>query len=446
MADVKVTIGADSSEFHRTMSKVQKEIGGLKIGLGGLAGLGGGLLAINKAMDGLGMAVGRVSEFMKESVSQAAKMETLQVNFEVLTGSAQKAAEMIAAFRKEEQKSPLNTEDYAEAGKVLMSFGTAADDVMPVLKMLGDVSMGNSARFGQLSLAFAQTTAAGRLMGQEVLQFVNAGFNPLQQISKRTGETMLQLKKRMEDGGVSAQEVRQAFKDATSEGGRFFMAIERGAETFDGKMAQMRGAWQKAQADFGQGLSLGLKPLLDKITEQLPMLTSKFQEVGSIMGNMIKLGVEGNMQGFDEVGRIIGEAIRSGIGEPLLRIRDDIVDAAAGATGDLAGLVLGPAFSKSIESLTGASMGDALMREAATQSQMGRAGRDTGKGFLGTLKQGYQGLAQQYSTRPATAPAVAEQTSTPSSSASAYSPTELANINKGLQKIVQIIGGQPMPN
>jgi tape measure domain-containing protein len=118
----------------------------------------------------------------------------------------------------------------------MISFNVAAQDVEANLRMLSDVTGGNNERFKMMSLAFSQMSAAGRLMGQDLLQMVNAGFNPLQQISKTTGESMIELKKRMEDGGISTEEVRKAFQDATAEGGMFHGMTERLSETVSGKM------------------------------------------------------------------------------------------------------------------------------------------------------------------------------------------------------------------
>ena len=101
--------------------------------------------------------------------------------------------------------------------------------------MLGDVSQGNKERFDSLTLAFAQVGSAGKLSGQDLLQFVNAGFNPLNEISKMTGESMAELKERMSAGGVSAEEVAEAFKHATSEGGQFYQAMEHRAKPLTGR-------------------------------------------------------------------------------------------------------------------------------------------------------------------------------------------------------------------
>jgi len=239
-------------------------------------------------------------------------MESLTLQFEVLTKSAEKSRDLIKSFRDEAIKSPLSVVDYANAGKTLMAFGTSAEKTLPILKMLGDVSLGNSERFGSLALAFAQTQAAGRLMGQEVLQFVNAGFNPLQEISRKTGRSMIELKKAMEDGAISAAMVTDAFRSATSQGGLFFGAIEKGASTTEGKMAKVRDAVDSLQISFGTGLNEGLKVALDSTSTFLPQLESKFASAGTVLGQALKQAAEGNLETFAKIGILIGEAVARG--------------------------------------------------------------------------------------------------------------------------------------
>ena len=77
-------------------------------------------------------------------------------------------------------------------------------------------------------------------MGQDLLQMVNAGFNPLESIAKKTGETMAEVKQRMSDGGVSVGEVEEAMRTATSEGGRFFGGMEKASKTFSGVMSTFK--------------------------------------------------------------------------------------------------------------------------------------------------------------------------------------------------------------
>ena len=87
--------------------------------------------------------------------------------------------------------------------------------------------MGNNEKFSSMTLAFAQMSAAGRLMGQDLNQMINAGFNPLQVISEKTGKSIAVLKKEMEQGAISSEMVADAFAAATSEGGRFYNMLEK---------------------------------------------------------------------------------------------------------------------------------------------------------------------------------------------------------------------------
>jgi len=171
-----------------------------------------------------------------KSISLSNEVEDATIAFEVLTGSAKDGAIIFEQIRKFAAESPVTFSGATQAAKTMMSFNVAAQDVEANLRMLSDVTGGNNERFKMMSLAFSQMSAAGRLMGQDLLQMVNAGFNPLQQISKTTGESMIELKKRMEDGGISTEEVRKAFQDATAEGGMFHGMTERLSETVSGKM------------------------------------------------------------------------------------------------------------------------------------------------------------------------------------------------------------------
>jgi len=317
-----VDIRGNASHLERTLGLAKNRIGDLgnaaKMGLGAITALGAAGAA------GIGA-------FVISSSKAAADIEDLSIQLGVLTGSAATAADLIKTFRDEEKKSALNITDYSNAAKTMLAFGTSLDDVVPSLKMIGDVSMGNSERFASLSLAFAQTTAAGRLMGQEVLQFVNAGFNPLEQIARDTGRSMKDLKKDMEDGKISVQMVKQAFISATSEGGRFYKAIEKGSASTSAKINQFGAAVTQLKVAFGTGFNDGLKVALDATNNFLPQLEVKFKEAGEMVGGAIAQAVQGNTAELAAVGAFIGEVVFAGFKSVYLRMMDELVSDATNA-------------------------------------------------------------------------------------------------------------------
>jgi tape measure domain-containing protein len=218
-----------------------------------------GTMAGNIAFKGLEKLTTGMVDFGKNSIMLAADAESAAVAFEVLTGSAEKAATLIANMRRLDMESPLAFTDFQQAAKTMIGFGVSTEDVIKRLSQLSAISMGNAERFQTLSLAFSQTSAAGRLMGQEVLQFVNSGFNPLQQVSKLTGVSMAELKKRMEEGAISVELVGKAFDAATSAGGLFDGMNKRISETTSGQIAKLQGDFKKLSIAVGNELVPVLK-------------------------------------------------------------------------------------------------------------------------------------------------------------------------------------------
>jgi tape measure domain-containing protein len=221
---------------------------------------------IGKKLAGFGVGAG-IFAIGKASIQLAADAEQASVAFEVLTGSAEKASKLIADMRRLDQSSPLAFTDFQQASKTMIAFGVDTDQVKKRLAQLSAISMGSAERFQSLALAFSQTSASGRLMGQEVLQFVNAGFNPLMQISQMTGESMVELKKRLEAGGISVEEVGRAFDAATEKGGLFYGMNEKIAQTTAGQLAKLQGDFKMLGMEIGNGLVPVLKQSVELIRQ-----------------------------------------------------------------------------------------------------------------------------------------------------------------------------------
>jgi tape measure domain-containing protein len=198
-----------------------------------------------------------------KSIKLATEFEDAKVAFETLTMSVNDGQVLFNQIREFDLKTPITFSNSVQAARTMLSFNVAVQDVQKNLQMLSDITGGNNDRFKMLALAFSQTSSAGRLMGQDLLQMINAGFNPLQQISKMTGESMLELKKRMEDGAISSEEVRLAMEAATAEGGMFHGMTERLAETMGGKLNIAFGQLEKSLAAVGQALA----PLVIMMTD-----------------------------------------------------------------------------------------------------------------------------------------------------------------------------------
>lgn len=271
---LKFDTSVDSGGFKNGITKISSIAkAGLKTAVTAITAVTGALSA--------GAAVG---------VKYNAQMEQYITSFGTMLGSAEKATVLVNDLKEMGAKTPFETSDLAKGSQTLLAFGVAADDLLPTLQMLGDVSQGNKERFDSLTLAFAQVSSAGKLTGQDLLQFVNAGFNPLNEICKVTGESMEEVRDRMSKGGVSADEVAQAFKRATGEGGQFYQAMEAQSQTFNGQLSTLKDNVMSFIGDLTQGVTGTLKDtVLPIVNEWMGELQEAFKS-GGIEGVISALG------------------------------------------------------------------------------------------------------------------------------------------------------------
>lgn len=216
--------------------------------------VGSNLANIKSGFDMLSGAVRSVVSPIQKAIKAAFDFETARTSFAGLLNSIDKSRRHIEDLRRFAARTPLTFDDLQQASKLLLSFGMSVNDVMPSLKMLGDISMGNAQKFQGLALVFAQVKAAGKLMGQDLLQMINQGFNPLTIIAQKTGKSVAELRDIMSEGGISFEMVAEAMRIATTEGGLFNNAMEDAAQTGNGLLSTLQDEWMDALRTFGNEL------------------------------------------------------------------------------------------------------------------------------------------------------------------------------------------------
>ena len=230
-----------------------------------------------------------ISSGFKNSVVSAwdfnSTMQSATTSFTTLLHSASEASTLVSQLNAIDQASTLDMTDLSKAAQEMISFGVNSSQVIPTIKELGDISQGNSEKFNALALAFSQTSSAGKLTGQDLLQYISAGFNPLQVIAQKTGKSMAELRDEMGKGQISAADVAGAFQTATSAGGAFYNATANASKTYSGQMAMLG-------ASVTETLGAMIKPAFTDFTNNvLPHLISimgtvsdTFNATGSVTG------------------------------------------------------------------------------------------------------------------------------------------------------------------
>lgn len=206
-------------------------------------------LSMSKALAAIG-GVAALKSLGSEIIRVRGEFQEMETAIETLVGKKM-SDKLIPQIKELAKVSPLTMTDIVGAEKMMLGFNIEADKTIGFLKALSDVSMGSSQKFNSLTLAFSQMSASGKLMGQDLNQMINAGFNPLQQISQTTGKSIAKLKEEMSKGAISAEMVQKAFIDATSAGGKFYKMSEYAAKTINGQISMMQDAWDAALNKMG---------------------------------------------------------------------------------------------------------------------------------------------------------------------------------------------------
>ena len=261
--------------------------------------LGNSFQNVGKKMTKVGAAMTAVSAPMAmlaaQGINYNKQLETYSTNLTTLLGgSKEKADELLNDLKEMASTTPYETSGLISATQTMLGFGMSVDEAKKSLQAIGDIAMGDSQKMDSLTLAFSQVQSAGKLTGQDLLQMINAGFNPLNEISKMTGKSVSQLKEEMSKGAISAEMVSQAFQHATSEGGLFYQGMEKGAQTTAGKISTLKDNFNELLGS----LTENLLPIFTKLVEKLTGLVNWFNNlspgvktvIGVILGLSMVLG------------------------------------------------------------------------------------------------------------------------------------------------------------
>lgn len=282
-------IGAKTREMQRLELQAQMTRASLNGTADAAGNVGRSLDSVLPSVSGFKKAlaaVGGVYVFQRlarEIIEVRGEFQRMEVAITSLIGSEEKAAGLIRELKDYARISPLEVKDVMNASQTMIGFGVQTEKVTTFIKALGDVSLGNSERFKALALAFSQMSAAGRLMGQDLLQFINAGFNPLMYISEKTGKSIAELKDEMQKGAISTKMVEEAFIEATSAGGKFYQMSEKASQTIAGQMSKMHDSIDRALNKMGQD-NEGI--IMDSI-KGITSLIDNYEAVGRVLMGLI---------------------------------------------------------------------------------------------------------------------------------------------------------------
>lgn len=263
-------LGKESDDSAKQVDDLSKKMGDAD---GASKNLNDGFTVLKGTMANLAsQAISKVVDGFKGLVSGAVdyqkSMEYYTTSFTVMTGSADKASETVKKLADIGATTPFDMPQLADATSLLMNFGFSADDAVDSMMMLGDISQGNADKLDTIARAYGKMNSAHKVTLENINMMIDAGFNPLQEISEKTGESMNSLYDRVSKGKMSVDEITESMKRSTSEGGKYFQSMDAQSQTLDGRLSTLS---DTVNSKLGEAL----QPILQKAADEwIPNITN----------------------------------------------------------------------------------------------------------------------------------------------------------------------------
>ena len=226
--------------------------------------------ATQRAFDGLGAAVGKLAvafagiQAVKFIFAKTAELESQTRSLQVLTGSAEKAKQIIQELQQLGAVTPFTSTELIDAAKRLQAFGVEANNVVETTKRLADVSGATGAELQGLVTAYGQVQAKGRLQGEELLQFQERGVALQAELRKMYGLSGDEFQKALEKGRISAKAVEVAIQNLTSAGGKYANGAIAQSDTLNGRLSTLQDGIESLARGIGSALSPAIKAVLNE--------------------------------------------------------------------------------------------------------------------------------------------------------------------------------------
>lgn len=222
-----------------------------------------GIGTLRNAVAGLAAGFGAI-QAAKFVFAKTAELESQTRSIQTLTGSVQQAKQIIQELQQLGAATPFTGTELIESAKRLTAFGVSAKDVVETTRRLGDVAGATGANLGELSLAYGQVIAKGRLQGEELLQFQERGVALQDELRKMYGLTGEEFSKALSKGQISAEAVEVALQRLTDTGGKYANGAIAQSDTLNGRFSTLQDGVESLARTVGSALTPAIKAVLNE--------------------------------------------------------------------------------------------------------------------------------------------------------------------------------------
>jgi tape measure domain-containing protein len=221
----------------------------------------------------------------KQILTVTGEFQQLDVAFTTMLGSKEKADNLMAQIVETAARTPFTLTEVAQGAKQLLAYQVAAEDVNETVTRLGNIAAGVSVPLSRLILVYGQVKAKGRLMGDDLRQFTEAGLPIISELAKSMGVADSEISKMVENGKIGFPEVQKVIQNLTNEGGMFFNLMEKQSLTITGQISNLKDAFDRMLNSIGQSN----EGIISDGISGLNVLVENYETVGKVLFDLVAI-------------------------------------------------------------------------------------------------------------------------------------------------------------
>ena len=275
--------GIDMNEWRRNISEMRQDILGLT------QQTQRETQQMDSAFKNLSIGIGAyfsvqaLQGFTQQLIGVRGEFQKTEIAFGTMLKSEEKAQALMGEMVDLAAKTPFGLTDVTDGAKRLLAFQVPAEQVVDTLRRMGDVAAGLNVPMGQLIHVYGQVKAQGKLMTNDLYQFMNAGIPMTAELAKVMGVAENEVKDLISAGKVGFPEVQSVINNLTNEGGLFFNLMEQQSASLSGQIANLEDAIEQMYNKIGEKAEGFLSSGIQGIT----FLVENYEKVGVVLAGLV---------------------------------------------------------------------------------------------------------------------------------------------------------------
>lgn len=200
-----------------------------------------------------------------------AQLEQSRIAFTRLLGSAAAADKMLRDLERFAEDTPFEMQGLIDSARQLLNYGFAAEEVIPMLRAVGDAGAAMGERSGEaiasIIRALGQMQQRTKVSAEEMQQLAEAGVPAWEILAQKMGKSVAEVQKAVQQGLIPAAKAIPAIIEGIND--RVGGMMDDQSASFRGMLSTVQDMARTAMRESGTGLFEDLKNDLKDFKEQI---------------------------------------------------------------------------------------------------------------------------------------------------------------------------------